>query len=442
MKNELTVNSSNITKKAKKYKNKTFDTIICNDFYFDGIRAMKYGLTSYNFILNKIPLGYFRHNTISLINIKSNNIYIGDKVENEGINVTKKYIDKYKISRIILDWDSDKELHANLDKINIIYDDKTFNINLNKEELKKIFIETINGQKEDLDITIRNKNSYIKYYIRNGIMIEEITSIYFTKYDLNNGKLDLTKYNKFDVMSFGDLEVDTLIINKEDICKLEETNIFEDFFIRNIKVIDKNEMKLNPINIIPFNDELDCVGKYIIGEINGILIYVDSRGKLNVFDKEKILEDEKIDDVIFLRKKDDYIVIYKYKEKDKYKVIIDGIEYSITKLFIFYIKENLYRFVFKHKDVLNNTSIDYFGILKYIFFYDFETLYNEYIEFKYKLKELFNKGFKYEYFKYLDEKGLSNLIIKMCEIDINKYSNEEINELNCLGRKYIKKKSR
>jgi len=159
---------------------------------------MKYGLTSYNFILNKIPLGYFRHNTISLINIKSNNIYIGDKVENEGINVTKKYIDKYKISRIILDWDSDKELHANLDKINIIYDDKTFNINLNKEELKKIFIETINGQKEDLDITIRNKNSYIKYYIRNGIMIEEITSIYFTKYDLNNGKLDLTKYNKFD----------------------------------------------------------------------------------------------------------------------------------------------------------------------------------------------------------------------------------------------------
>ena len=124
-------------------------------------------------------------------------------------------------------------------------------------------------------------------------MLESIDSIFITKDELNNGELDLTNFKDFNALALGDLNVNMFKINKGDIKELKYVDLYEYFYIENIKVVDQNEMKLNPEKIIPFNDELDIHGKYILSDKNKILIYVDSKNNLKVFDKNEILKDEK-----------------------------------------------------------------------------------------------------------------------------------------------------
>ena len=119
---------------------------------------------------------------------------------------------------------------------------------------------------------------------------------------------------------------------------MQEIYLYDDVFIKEIKILDGNNMKLNPITIIPFNDTLDIYKNYIIGDKEETLIYVDSKDNLKVFNKQEILKDKNIEKVEFIKNKEELIIIYKYKKDSKYKVIIDYGYFDIDRLFTFYSK--------------------------------------------------------------------------------------------------------
>ena len=201
-------------------------------------------------------------------------------------------------------------------------------------------------------------------------------------------------------------------------------------------------MKLNPNTIIPFNDNLNCCGKNIISDNKKILIYVDDNNILKVFNKDEILSNNNLlSDIIFSEEEDDIVIIYKYKNLGKYKVIIEDKEYKIDKLFTLFIKENILKYQLTEEMINSLDNYDWVTLIdKNIYIEKFINMYNDYIVFKTNLNKLHKLGFSYKYFMYLHQKGLDKVLLEMCEnFKLIEYSRNEINDLNELGKKYIKK---
>ena len=199
-------------------------------------------------------------------------------------------------------------------------------------------------------------------------------------------------------------------------------------------------MKLNPITIIAFEDYLDKYEHIIVGQKENTFIYLNDKNDLKIYNKEEILKNESIEHVDFL--KDNGKVVSIIKTNNNYKVIIDDIEYEITKLFKFYLTESLSKKTLLYhlgiKALENNDIVTF--IKDSISVNTFINLYKEYIIFKDNLKRLFKAGFSYEYFMYLHQKGLDSVIINMAnKLELNKISEPEIDILNELGRSYVKK---
>ena len=114
-------------------------------------------------------------------------------------------------------------------------------------------------------------------------------------------------------------------------------------------------MKLNPITIIPFNDTLDVYENNIIGDKKDTVIYVDSKDNLQIFNKEEILKNKNIEKIDYIKTEDNIVIIYKYKKDYQYKIIIDGKEYNINKLFNFYYKnKTMYKENINWKKIIEN----------------------------------------------------------------------------------------
>lgn len=434
-------------KKLKKYKNNIIDTVILIDNCYNGNLEHEKNITINNFIINNtIKKSKFIITPIhiSIQNTKCKNIYFGEKNNNTDLNVSFDYLIRNNIDWVTIIWRPDLTKFASTEKLYISYEGKHYEIDLKRQELEEIEIRK--EYEKTFTIKIKNQNSTIFYKIDSKKMTKKIDNIFITKDELNNGELDLTNFKDFNALALGDLNVNMFKINKGDIKELKYVDLYEYFYIDNIKVVDQNEMKLNPEKIIPFNDELDIHGKYILSDKNKILIYVDSKNNLKVFDKNEILKDEKIEQVDFIKKKEDYIVIY--QSNNKYKLFIDDKEYDITRLFMYYFKRVGSKYTKKVNDIFDTFEAiphDYEGFVDIISNYlttsEIIDICESYLIFKDNLKKLFQRGFTLEYFMYLHERNLDAVIFEMCKnsFDISKFNNQEIETLNELGKVYSKK---
>jgi len=439
MKDKLIVNYWNDYKKLRKHDNKEINTVIIKDYVYNGSEEYYRNVIINNLIIQNKG----RYNT-DIYNTKCKNIYLGINNNQEGLNVSSDNLNALYENKISFKWDPNSNLKANIDKLNVLHEGKDYTFYLNKEELESIRLyKDKRGRNFKLTIEIKSINCDMEYTIYNDEIQKYIEYKNITKNDLINGTLDLTKFNDYSILTLSDIKIDTLIINKEYIKKLNDIDINDNVFIKNIKIIDNNEIKLNPINQIPFEDCLEISGKYIEGQNNKILIYLDKKKNIKVYKKEEILKDKDIESIEFIWNYGTYIILYKYK--NKYKVFIDDNEYIINKLFIFFAQNALFRYNLdtKAKTLLENNDIKTF-LSDCISIKVFHTLYYEYLEFKKNFKKLFNRGFTYDYFMYLHERGLDRVILEMCKntFDDSKFNNLEISELNTLGKKYVKKLSR
>lgn len=437
MKDKVSINYMNFNKKLKRYKNKTINKVFFSDTMYNGNIVYRKNIIINNFIID-LNKGYLKNKSFScsLYNVKSKNICFGEESDIEGLNISLDSIMEHSIPAIEFCWYPDEARSAEVEKLNIIFKNKEYNIDLNKTELKSIVITPVDWNK--FKIIINHTNSEIIYELNEDNLSKTIISIFISKSELEDGEIDLTVYDNFDAISLGDVNIETLKIKKEDINNLHKIKLYDGVYIKNIKVID-NEMKLNPEKIIPFNSVFDTLGKYVTDSKENILIYVDSENILRVYNKKD--NKEELDFVI---KKEDYTVVSKYN--NKYKIIIDGTEYEITNLLLFYLKENIDRYTYKTKDALIYLEQkDYTSLIdECMSNSNFLYLYTDYKIFKNNLKKLFKRGFTYEYFMYLYERGLVSIIFKMCEsdFDIDKFDDNEIKELNSLSKRYVKNKEK
>jgi len=436
MKDKLRINSMNFNKKLKRYKNKTINKIFFSDTMYNGNIVYRKNVTINNFIID-LNKGYLKDKSFScsLYNIKSKNICFGEECDSEGLNISLDSIMEHSIPSIEFCWYPDEARSAEVEKLNIIFKNKEYNIDLNKAELKSIVITPVNWNV--FKFVVKHTNSEIIYEIDENNIIKTIKQVFISKSDLNNGEIDLTKYDDFNAISLGDVNIETLKIKKEDINNLHKIKLYAGVYIKNIKIID-NEMKLNPEKIIPFNSVFETLGKYVTDSKENILIYVDSENILRVYNKNDNKEE-----LEFVVKKEDYTVVSKHN--NKYKIIIDGTEYEITNLLLFYLKENIDRYTYRKNALIYLEQKDYTSLIdECMSNSNFLYLYSDYIIFKDNLKKLFKRGFTYEYFMYLYERELVSVIFKMCESDFNidKFDDNEIKELNSLSKRYVKNKEK
>jgi len=426
----------NFNKKLKRYKNKTINKIFFSDTMYNGNIVYRKNVTINNFIID-LNKGYLKDKSFScsLYNIKSKNICFGEECDSEGLNISLDSIMEHSIPSIEFCWYPDEARSAEVEKLNIIFKNKEYNIDLNKAELKSIVITPVNWNV--FKFVVKHTNSEIIYEIDENNIIKTIKQVFISKSDLNNGEIDLTKYDDFNAISLGDVNIETLKIKKEDINNLHKIKLYAGVYIKNIKIID-NEMKLNPEKIIPFNSVFETLGKYVTDSKENILIYVDSENILRVYNKNDNKEE-----LEFVVKKEDYTVVSKHN--NKYKIIIDGTEYEITNLLLFYLKENIDRYTYRKNALIYLEQKDYTSLIdECMSNSNFLYLYSDYIIFKDNLKKLFKRGFTYEYFMYLYERELVSVIFKMCESDFNidKFDDNEIKELNSLSKRYVKNKEK
>lgn len=436
MKDKLSINYMNFNKKLKRYKNKTINKVFFSDTMYNGNIVYRKNVTINNFIIDLNNKNFKNKSySCSLYNIKSKNICFGEESDIEGLNISLDSIMEHSIPAIEFCWYPDEARSAEVEKLNIIFKNKEYNIDLNKAELKSIVITPVNWSV--FKFVVKHTNSEIIYEIDENNIIKTIKQVFISKSDLNNGEIDLTKYDDFNAISLGDVNIETLKIKKEDINNLHKIKLYAGVYIKNIKVID-NEMKLNPEKIIPFNSVFETLGKYVTDSKENILIYVDSENILRVYNKNDNKEE-----LEFVVKKEDYTVVSKHN--NKYKIIIDGTEYEITNLLLFYLKENIDRYTYRKDALIYLEQKDYTSLIdECMSNSNFLYLYSDYIIFKDNLKKLFKRGFTYEYFMYLYERGLVSVIFKMCESDFNidKFDDNEIKELNSLSKRYVKKKGK
>lgn len=438
------IKNINSKRKLNKFKNKSIDTICLKDNIYYGSKEYENNISIRNLEIDyKAPKMYMHSANFYLHNPKCENVYFKNEDNLGGITLNFSHLIKNNINRINFYWHPTEEKISNIKEINIITPDKISKINLIKEELKEIEIMIFDNKM--LRIDIENIHSKKRYEIDMKGKLEEETIYHtITEKDLNNEVLDLTKFKEISPITLANINIDTLILNKNDICHIQDIDLYDDVYIKKIKIVDSNDMKLNPYTVIPFNDNLDFHCKYILSDNSKILVYVDDENNLKIFDKDEILKDDSLSSIEFCYEKENIIIIYKYKKLGKYKIIIDYKEYDIDKLFTLYIKQNIFKYECskskKTKEYLEN--YDWVSLMEELISGNiFEKMYEDYLIFKNNLNKLHELGFSYRYFIYLHKRNLDSVINTMCSNDfnINNYTKDEIKDLNELGKRYTKK---
>lgn len=439
MKDKIVVRNKSISKyKANSFKNKDVSIMLKNNLY-TGENEYKNNVNVKDLILN------YRNDFISIYDTKAENIYFKNTPNLGGITLSFEDLIKNKCQALRLVWNTGK-IKSNIRDINIIIKNGNKNIKLEDDVLEEIRIDLNKHKGGNYTLLIRVATKYTEksYEIDDGGTLEENYTYYgISERDLCNGVLDLTKFKGFKVLALDNINIDTLIINKNDINKVYDMNLYDDVFINKIIIVDNNDMKLFPSIEVLFNDNLDSKENCILSDNGNILIYNDNQNNLRVFNKFELLKDKNVDSVNYVFKEEDIYVLVKYKTLGKYKIVINDKEYMIDRLFTLFIKENMYKYFVEHvitiKKYLND--YDWFGIMDDVTCINFEELYNDYLKFKVNLKKLMKLGFSYKFFMYLYYRKMYGAINIMCSDDfnINKFSKEEINDLNSIAKKYIKK---
>ena len=349
--------SSYRNKKLKKIKN--IDTIIfddeCSFQYNYNYKNIKNIIFDYTKIIGNyyIPssLKYVAYN-ISFINYP---MLDGITIPFEVLKIGKNIIFDFECSRAT----------SNIKKINILYDNYIEEIPI-YENITYYEINTI-IEENNPKIKIRFLEEFINIDEKN---IRNITfdsngkkEDYYEKFFLdikNDEELDLRNYsNKKNLYLNEDItKLNKLIVS---INTLKNTKLynFNEIEVKNLEIIDDNEMKLIPKNINLNNVNITIKNS---NNIFAILaeniktkkikyIYLDNDNRLNVID-----EKDKIDSVKYTYSSDTLGMLIKYKGKSNLELIINNKIYIIDKIFINWIMGNYHAIKLKEKLIIKENQ--------------------------------------------------------------------------------------
>lgn len=276
------------------------------------------------------------------------NIYIENEINFGGITLPYTYMLK---NNPYFEFSWNKEYPSYINKINIIYEneDKTINIKtININNVEKIIITVL---EYTLKIAIENNNSKIEYSIDElGQERTKKTSSEISENDIKDNTLNLSDYLDYESIyynNFNTLNVDTLILDKECLKKLDKIkSAFTYIKFNNLKIIDSNEMKLFPQILNINKEEIDIINILEDGNRNYYIniyghdrkiIYLDKEENIKVYSKNDLMIDKRVEEVkfyledVFKRGINYPLILIKYKN-NKHKLIMFDEEIIINKL--------------------------------------------------------------------------------------------------------------
>lgn len=451
---------STLNKKISKILSfKNYDTLLIDErIYNKNISFTEKNLCLKNIIISEQIIG----SRIELTNPTAENIYYENLENLGGLTLSFEMLKEYN-KTLEISYNEDNK--CNLKNINIIINEKSSTINLEKD-IEKISIYFFKDKDEEcIIIKVIYKNKFLNYVIDNlGNIKEEKFRYTFNKEDLINNNLDISKYFDYSVLKFHTCEnIDTLVINKNF---LKNTNLLKGINTKNhfkptinkIKIIDDNNMKLIPSEKIVSIDGSILVDDnyiYIDNKNDEVLIYLNNQNEIEVISRNELLKINDVIDVVFQfehtklcfsgyefktpRKIN--LILIKYKD-ETYKIVDFDKSYNLDSLFLNFLKLN-------PSDYFNlNEAIQFLftNNLKEIFkLKDFDNdkfykIYNDFEKYKLYLLELKNMGLTDNAIDYLFDKNYRNIIDPKDKFNIKNLTKKEIDFFNEYSEEHKKLK--
>lgn len=436
--------------KSHQLKNRNIDTIILQQPLYWNDEEYRYNELNdiKNIIIDDKKFKTDKDNSINIViqNTRAENIYFKDQDNLGGLTIPIEYLKQ----DICLKWFKDST--CNLKEINIIFQNKIENIQLDEGTYEiELFVRNYLENNKSFILNINDKNNHIKYF---GDSISGITEKTHEKYtysndDVKDGILDLTNISKKSrLINFLNLDADTVVIKKEDLfARKFQYELDGKLNVNKLKIIDENEMKLNPEIEVELDGLLDIYDIFITTCERNKFIYLDINNEIKVIDREKLLEDKNIEDIEFIENKECELILIKYKNNN-YKVIDSDYEYLIDELFndFLYLNINSYDFYDKEKPLLknyiNNNEWDKPFKDEIIDNNILGIIYDDYLKFIERIRKLKELGFKDEAIKYLIIKKYDNFVNVKSKnlLDLKEISKDEIDLFNNLSKAFTLKK--
>jgi len=447
----MKVKSSKVNLKNKAI-NKKIDTIYMNTgnlFCYNKMLNINKTPNVKNIEISKNIANAKRH-VIKIYNSSASNLYIEDS-DNFG-DITIPII-PFLNNCLYLEINNNESIKNNFKKINITrghniivtinLDENLSRINI-KEEHDELVIETRND-KEIINYIIKRNGEYNKYFKKYNISKEDLD---------NDGNLDIRDLIKYEILSSNVINVNNLIFDKKifkNIDKLNNLRLCQNYKIniKNIRILEKDEMKLIPFDKTFEIEEILLDGdliKYLYIKTNNdeVVLYVDKNNKLKYISKNELLKDDNIKNVYFRFRKETRcnggvfkplsFIIKEYKD--------DGLK--LNNLFKeIEIDENFKNNINLKKDKLSKIHFDYLNCINnnnYLKLFNLDIFSNDLLT---KLllinsqcetiqDKLENSGLTDNAINYLKLRGLLEKISEL------KLSQIEIDTFNELGENYKK----
>lgn len=333
--------------------------------------------------------------------------------------------------------------------VTINLDENLSRINI-QEDFDELVIETRND-KEIIQYIIKRNGEYNKYFKKYNISKDDLDK---------DGNLDIRELLKYEFLICESMDINTLIIDKNIFKNLKKLKKFETnkkkFYktnIKNIRIIENNDMKLIPFDKTFEIEEfiLNDTGKkylYIKTKDDEVVIYMDKDSNLKYISKNELLKDPEIKNVYFRFRKETKcngevykplsFIIKEYKDSRlKLNNLFKEIELDDNfKQNITFKIDKLSKLHFVYLNCINNN--DYLNLLNLPEFSDeiLNKLFKLHSECETTKNNIKKSGLSSKAIEYLTYRGILEKIseIKLSELEINKF-----NELGESYKKILKK---
>lgn len=401
------------------------------------------------------------YSNIRICDNNAENIYYEKEDNLGGITIPYEMLLKNHTSITI----ENEKVESNIKKLNILINDKilTFDIKDKMEKLE-ISLADVSGPKDKVMIISLNTNKEeIKYLIdKNGEYIERKKIYKISGDDIKDGVLDIRELISYNKIIADNLNINTLIINKEYLENIDKLDFLkwnsknnDNIKIEKLRIIDHDDMRLMPFDktfLCYENRNLVSKAKYnyvcLKIEEEEVLIYLDDKNNIKIIKKSELLKNKDIDDVIFrfIDTVSSYnhgrklsLILVKYKN-GMYKVIDFDEIYDITEMFTNFVclKDGYLNYDEKLSLKQENDWIKIFNSGEFEN-YTFYRMINDYEKYKKYLKKLNDIGLSEDAINYLFNRNINSILLNDTDFNIEDLSEKEIDTFNELGEHYTKK---
>lgn len=464
-----TLREKNIKQRSLYCKFNKIDTIIMDfgiffENIYDNNKYIKNLVIDLNNPENFVDINLRKKNTIRNISFL-NNLML------EGITIPLDVLKERLNFKIYVFPDK-----TDIKKINLLNRENVIEINID-ESVYGFQIESIKSKdNKKLEIIIRYNNKDEKKILYDSLGNKHIS---FEKQTIKSDhKLDLRDYNDTTMIAYSDitLPIGELIITPE-ILKNKQFVNFKNICINTLKIMDHNEMLLNPnifeldnvkLDIIKTHSEYkEKISNIIFLETNDNnkkYIYIDENNELKIVEENKLKENSNIDKYKFIKGVYTAGVLIKYKKDLKFDLILNNKLFHINKVFINWylnnktkydtkiIPNNFFMFHDRNTNIYDLNSDEYKYISEYIFdnllddltrctlFDNYNKEYDKYLNYLNHIKYLHDIGYSYKALTYLHMHGFDNITgINNTRRYRTIEDKELIEEFNNIGKKLIKR---